>query len=427
MIQKQRLLVFVFVLAQISCTQEQFKLSERIISQPSEAPAFDEVSPDGSNSNDLSKAWLLAGDQQQLNPLNELWVDDDGLDAAAHGISFFFTDLQEALRQSSLGATIRVLPGFYQSATFTIPDKSLKLIAMKNKVKEVNADADPNISEWPVMIRATGGNGFQTAWGADNLTIRGFYILSAGFNGIYIKPNVQNDINGERRFIDYNENVSVQGNRIEETAFDGIKAHQALALRIEGNRINNWSRNWANKVKGADLEHAIDFVSVGNSVIRNNLIIKGAIGMTVKSGSVNVLIEKNQFVGPIDWVSLSMGEGCNTEPGKMIYSSWASPGVCNYQTKSVVVRNNIFTGGEYDLNLYGCQNCTLVQNTYQKQGIQMKDDYGGFNQNVCIDESAKVTEKKGYAPTEAIQRRNCNTKWDEAKKVKTIFGDYDLQ
>lgn len=377
--------------------------------------------------NETAKIFLEAGDNGVLGQ-NVLWVDDDGVQAKAAGIQNSFSDIQLALRAAVSGATVRVLPGVYPRM-LNITMKSVRLVAMKDADNEVNPRGNPANQDWPVIIDAAGQpNGIQTAWGVDDVTIRGFRIRNPEGNGIYIKPSIETQFPKNRIFMDFNERVSVIGNFIEGAGMDGIKAHQALSLRIEGNRIDNWSQKYMTGVKGFDLEHGIDFVGVGNSVIRNNLFGDGAIGMTVKSGSVNVLVEDNKFLGKLAWLSLSMGEGCNTEERAMFASAQVSSGVCRYLTKSVLVRGNTFTGNAYDVKLYGCQNCTFLKNTFGKGTIITQSNEGGKNQNICFDVTPKLDEKRGgFSQVGVFSEGSCQTEFPIATKVVDPYGGFDLK
>jgi hypothetical protein len=329
-----------------------------------------------------------------------LWVDDDGVQASAAGITGAYKTITAALAAASTGSVINVLPGVYKEKV-TIKKSNLTLRAMIDRDQVVNPTNSPDNTTWPVIVESTTGNAIE-AFGPDNLTIRGFYIRKSTFNGIHMSMG-----GSPYKFRDLCENIYILGNRIENVPEDGIKVNQCNRMYIAGNRIHKFST-----IKSTELEHGIDFVAVANSIVRNNKILEGGTGITTKGGSINVLVEGNQFVGPLRWVSISSGEPSGEQ---FMYASSRK----RYQAKYITLRNNALTPS--GAVLWSCQSCSAVGNT--GGGIALTERSPEATLNVCVSGSALKPHKIAAAQ---VSTSNCKTVWPSGIKQLISTDNYDV-
>ena len=329
-----------------------------------------------------------------------LWVDDDGVQAKAAGITGAHTTISAAVAAASASTVIKVLPGVYKEKV-TIKKSNLILQAMVDGDHVVNPTNSPDNTAWPVIIESTTGNAIE-AFGPDNLTIRGFYIRKTTFNGIHMSMGGSN-----YKFRDLCENIYILGNRIENVPEDGIKVNQCNRLYIAGNRIDKFST-----ISSTELEHGIDFVAVANSVVKNNKILEGGTGITTKGGSINVLVEDNQIIGPLRWVSISSGEPTGEQ---FMYASSRK----NYQAKYITLRNNALTTS--GAVLWSCQSCSAVGNS--GGGIGLTERSPEATLNVCVSGS---TLKPHTIPAAQVTTSNCKTAWPSGIKELISTDNYDV-
>ncbi|WP_426756760.1 right-handed parallel beta-helix repeat-containing protein [Myxococcus sp. Y35] len=340
------------------------------------------------------------------------WVDDDGDQARAEGLSSWSTSIATAISQAASGDTIRVLPGTYRGALLI--NKPLTLVAMKNATTPVNPGFDPNHSDWPVIIEPKAGETstlIQVNGNGDGTTVRGFYVRNAGSNGIQVRMS-----GSANAFTNLCEDVRIQGNRVENSRLDGIKVHQCNRIFVEGNRVAGFSRG---SDSGSEHEHGIDFVAVGNSIIRNNVITntgwvsgRGA-GITVKSGSVNVVVEDNQIGGGLGWVAISAGEPVSTT-SSWIYRSavTASP---PYVSRNICIRDNTLTGSHRDAVLIGCQECDVMGNTLGNGRIRVAHNDPFKSAGVCFSGNNLTALENEVGG--AVATSGCSCQWTPAAKV----------
>lgn len=350
---------------------------------------------------------------EQLSFKPTLWVDNDGIEAKRDGITNYSKTVAAALSMATPGAVIGILPGVYPA--INIEKSSVSVVAMVNKTTMVNPMKDPANSIWPVIVETTTSlNGISVQRGNDNINIHGFFVRKSGSNGIHVMGHIN-----ANKIDDICENISITGNRIENVTMDGIKANQCNALRIEGNYVNNFSLVSLN---GGDQEHGIDFVAVANTDVIGNKILVGGVGMTVKGGSIAIKIEGNEFRGPFRWIPLSAGEPTNQKFGYI--SSWSTEDP--YQAKNILVNDNNFVtlSKQSNMILWGCQNCSVRDNTYVSDRMGVKTDAYGKTLNICLSTPFNVQNTTGV-PVKEIHFDHCPETIPAATKVfKNGYYDF---
>lgn len=343
-----------------------------------------------------------------------VWVDDDGVQAASLKVSSYKT-INEAIAKVAVNGVVNVLPGTYGPAYI---NKSLKLLAKNAKGNDVNPSNNPMSTEWPVIIQNAKNDGILSGEAVSNVSIRGFYIRDVAANGIH----VMGDIMGTSNIVPLPikslcENMRIYLNKIENTGMDGIKAHQCNNVRIAGNHITNTSYKKIKLGKG-DLEQAIDFVAVGNSIISNNYIGQSGTGMTAKAGSVNITVENNNFAGPFLWTAIA------GEPSIDRYYFWSGVNsVYPYQLKNFLVKNNQFgPKGKYsDVSIRGCQNCSFIDNK-MNNSFNVAFDSHEISRNICITNKHQTSFAIKSNAKEPLQFTGCKSSFKSAIKRQTISG-----
>ncbi|ATB45118.1 right-handed parallel beta-helix repeat-containing protein [Corallococcus macrosporus] len=340
------------------------------------------------------------------------WVDDDGVQARAAGITSWSTSIATAIAQAAPGDTVRVLPGTYRGALLI--NKGLTLVAMKNATTPVNPGFDPNHADWPVIIEPKAGETatlIQVNGDGDGTTLRGFYVRNAGSNGIQVRMS-----GAANAFTNLCEDVRIQGNRVENSRLDGIKVHQCNRIFVEGNRVAGFSKG---SDAGNEHEHGIDFVAVGNAIIRGNVITntgwvsgRGA-GITVKSGSVNVVVEDNQVGGGLGWVAISAGEPVSTSSAWIYRSAvTASP---PYISRNICIRDNTLDGSHRDAVLIGCQACDVMGNTLGNGRIRAAHNAPFTSAGLCFSGNDLTALENEVGS--AVSTSGCACQWTPAAKV----------
>ncbi|QDE80683.1 right-handed parallel beta-helix repeat-containing protein [Myxococcus xanthus] len=130
----------------------------------------------------------------------------------------------------------------------------------------------------------------QVNGNGDGTTLRGFYVRNAGSTGIQVR------LSGEASaFTNLCEDVRIQGNKVENSRQDGIKAHQCNHILVEGNRVAGFSKG---SDAGNEHEHGIDFVAVG--ACGHWVKLRNLDTLALQSGSVTFRVKNREKGVAID-------------------------------------------------------------------------------------------------------------------------------
>ena len=378
-------------------------------------------------------AWMLtaglgwaAGGKAHVPLPSVVWVDDDGLDAIANGVTGAFKAIPDALRAVAPGGVVYVLPGLYDSGANINVTGGKRLIAMRDAIHPVNPDNDPQNSDWPVIIENRRGNAVQSYGGQSDITIRGFYIRASAGDGVFVQGEGVATYGvgpgGKKTALSLKINkicnhVHILGNRIENTYLDGIKVFACNDVSIVGNRISNTSA--ITQTKPFHLEQAIDFLAVANSVVTANQVLDNAIGIVVKGGSVNIQVSGNAFTGPFRWVAQS-GEPVND---LLPYSSASS--TQPWGARDIIVSDNVLNGNPRyaDVAVDGCQSCSYIDNVVGGAGFEIVPDSLAVTRGLCIQGPGLILDRIGSTP---IQTSNCPAVFPPATVVAGTPGGIDF-
>lgn len=380
---------------------------------------------------------LMGGEAQAGKPqLDKAYVDDDGKDAFRGGIKAYFGTIKEAIQAVKEGGTVYVLPGLYKG-TVNI-GKSLKLIALADAKRSVPSVNNLENAEWPVVLETEEGNAIQAfsseKQGVHDVVIRGFHIRKAGGNGIHVQGRsvpIGTFVKGETSFkiLTMCENITIAGNKIENTVMDGIKVNACHNVAIVRNTIANSSL--ITKMKPGQMEQAIDFMLSGNVSVRKNRILENAIGLVVKGGTVNAQVVGNEFLGPFQWTAQS-GEPAGANH---LWSGSPNASEAPWTVKQLVVRDNIFAnsnGRGAVAVLRGCQDCSYVNNAIVNNAhngyLLLVGDDNSVSKNVCISNSGVVMDKSaGLIPNVDLRFEHCPVVFPKAKVVPDHTWGYDVE
>lgn len=222
-----------------------------------------------------------------FQPAHVIWVSTTGQGGAEGSEGAPLGSIQEAVERAAPGTAIMVKAGTYtENVVFRGSGSDaapIQLISADGRGAAKLRPADQN--QDTLRIAA-----------ADNIIVDGFAIEgpeAAKKNAVHIHVN----------YDDFStpDNILIRNNDITAHDGDGIKASKAEHVYVVNNHITG----------STGAEEAIDFVGVHHGVIASNTIVDAnMVGIIVKGGSYDVLIEKNHIDGA---GSHGIGVGGNTE------------------------------------------------------------------------------------------------------------------
>jgi nitrous oxidase accessory protein NosD len=200
--------------------------------------------------------------------------------------------IQAALDRAKPGDTVAVRAGTYYESVY----------AHASGVKLISVDGNGAahiVSKDRTALFLQGGSGTE---------IRGFRVTAGpNGNGIQVGGAASGGV-----IRNYAEGYVVADNIIHDAGLDGIKVHQAKGFTFTGNVIEN-----AGTGNKGNYDGGIDFVSVTDSVLKGNTIVKtgGNSCLMLKGGTARNLIIGNSFGGCKDAIHLGGFTFAGPKPG----------------------------------------------------------------------------------------------------------------
>lgn len=260
-----------------------------------------------------------------------------------------FVSVQAAIDASQPGDTIFVGPGSY-SENLVIRTDGITLVSVGGPELTRIAPADPLLDTVDVA-------------GADGVTISGFTL---GAGTAETKQTVH--IHAVEDGTDYAKNITLSGNVIERGAGDGIKLSKVSDIVIQDNTITG----------GGPTESGLDLVGGERiTIVGNQFVDMGNIGMSLKGGSSDILIANNTLTN-IAHVGIEIGGYTNLAN----YSPGFLDSGATYEIRNVLVQGNLVENAENAaFRVIGGQDVAFVDNVAT-----------GGNAVVKLDDSAKYHE-----------------------------------
>ena len=265
-----------------------------------------------------------------------LWVSTSGRAGAAGSEADPYRSIQDAINHAGAGATIMVRAGVYtENLDITrggSAEEPLRLVSSDGRGAAEIRPADQNQDTIEVSR-------------ADNVVIDGFAVrgpTSSSANAVHIHAHISGSI------FDPATNVVVQNCNVTALAGDGIKISKAENISILNNTVTGSTGG----------EEAIDAVGVHHLVIAHNDVSNAnAIGIGVKGGSYDVLIEGNRVNGAGNF---GIGVGGHTEEA---YFWPGFIGSQSYEIRDVrVVGNEVSNTTNQGIRVLAGQNVELAGN-----------------------------------------------------------------
>ena len=268
-----------------------------------------------------------------LTPTKKIWVSPDGSNSNDGSRAHPYKTIQYALDHAKPGTAVMVKAGTYA----------------ENVEFHVSGTADKPI--WLISADGRGAAHIKPGKGTTTATIEAFgedYIVINGFdvsggdrntNGIAVTQ-------GGTNFSNLTHHVVIKNNIVHDAVQDGIKVAQGNDIWVVNNKVHHVG------------DQGIDFLAVNNSVIARNEVtyVTGkAPALFAKGGSTNVLIADN-YVAHAANDGIAVGgwtQGTrNMRPG---YTDWQANNV-------VVIDNHVEDVGKRPLVLLGAQKTRIIHN-----------------------------------------------------------------
>lgn len=266
-----------------------------------------------------------------LAPTRTLWVSPDGSNSNNGSKAHPFKTIQHALDHATPGTTVMVKAGTYaENVEFRHSGRPGAPISLVSADGEGKAHIKPGKHESVGTIEA---------FGEDYIVIDGFDVSGGdrNTNGIIVTQ-------GGSGFNNMTHHVVIKNNNVHDAVKDGIKVAQGDDVYVVNNRVHHVG------------DQGIDFVAVNDSVIARNEIryVSGTAAMYVKGGSTHVLVADNLVAhARVDGIVV----------GGWTKEKFMRPGFRGWEAKDVtVIDNEVHDVGKRPLNLLGAQDVDVIHN-----------------------------------------------------------------
>jgi hypothetical protein len=268
-----------------------------------------------------------------LTPTKRIWVSPDGSNSNDGSKAHPYKTIQYALDHATPGTAVMVTAGTYaENVEFHHSGTAGKPIWL------VSADGKGAARIKPGKSTTTGT---IEAFGEDYIVISGFDVSGGdrNTNGIVVTQ-------GGTDFSNLTHHVVIKNNIVHDAVKDGIKVAQGNEVYVVNNRVHHVG------------DQGIDFVAVNNSVIARNDVthVTGkAPALFAKGGSTNILIADN-------YVAHAANDGIAVG-GWTDGTKHMRPGYTGWQAKNVVViDNHVEDVGKRPLVILGAQKTKIIHN-----------------------------------------------------------------
>jgi Ca2+-binding RTX toxin-like protein len=265
-----------------------------------------------------------------------IWVSTTGHTGAAGTQGDPFRSIQDAINHAAAGATIMVAAGVYtENLDITrggTIDQPLRIVSIDGRGAAEIRPADQSQDTIEVSR-------------ADHVVIDGFAVQgpsNASANAVHIHAHVSGSL------FDPATNIVIQNCNITGLGGDGIKVSKAENISLLNNTITGSTGG----------EEAIDCVGVHHLVIAHNDVSgSSGVGIVVKGGSYDVLIEGNHVDGAGNF---GIGVGGHTEEA---YFWPGFIGSSQYEVRDVrVIGNEVENTRNQGIRVLAGQNVELTGN-----------------------------------------------------------------
>jgi hypothetical protein len=268
-----------------------------------------------------------------LTPTRRTWVSPDGSNSNDGSKAHPYKTIQYALDHATPGTAVMVKAGtYYENVEFHVSGTAGKPIWLISADGKGAARIKPGKSTTTATIEA---------FGEDYIVISGFDVGGGdrNTNGIAVTQ-------GGTNFSNLTHHVVIKNNIVHDAVQDGIKVAQGDYIYVVNNRVHHVG------------DQGIDFVAVNNSVIARNEVthVTGkAPALFAKGGSTNVLIADN-------YVAHAANDGIAVG-GWTDGTKYMRPGYTGWQAKNVVViDNHVEDVGKRPLVILGAQKTKIIHN-----------------------------------------------------------------
>ena len=279
-----------------------------------------------------------------------IWVSTSGSDSNSGTQGSPYRTIQHAINKADPGTSIYVKGGTYTetikvSAQFN-PD--LNRLTENNSIALISVDGEGAAQ----IVGKTVNKSTIELLSIKNFVVDGFRIVG---NVSSANDEGPVKITGGATIYNNSGNLHFLNNTFAGTGVDGIKVINTSDIHVVGNTFN-----------GNFTQQVMDFVTVSNSFIENNLVIGRAdSGVTIKSGSRNFDVTGNHF----NFTSTDGGGPAVLVGGEGFSFSKLPAEVTGFEARDILVSNNVVqNSGKFAVFLQGAHNSTISNNFFDNTG-----------------------------------------------------------